>query len=205
MTAVGYHGHSGGAAADHDDLLARVVQILGPLLRVHDLPTEAVPALELGGESPVVPVVTTGHENPVGTELHQLFGLGVLDVDRPAGIGTRPGRAEHLVVEPHLFVDAVLGGRLPEVAQDLVGAGDGVFVTPRLELVAEGVQIGVRADARVAEQVPGAAAGAARLQDGVGPARVLLLQVVGGADAGQTGTDDQDIHLLHMAGGALHC
>src|SRR3712207_8761366 len=43
--------------------------------------------------------------------------------------------------------------------------GDRLLVPPRLELVAERVQVGVRPDAGVAEQVPGAARRLAGLQD----------------------------------------
>src|SRR6202023_4078385 len=74
--------------------------------------------------------------------------------------------------------------------------GDRVLVRPRLELVAEGVQVGVRADARITEQVPRAARRAARLQDGVRLARLLLLQVVGRADAGNAGADDQHVEVI---------
>ncbi len=135
--------HSGGAAADDDHLLAGVVQVLGPLLRVHDLPGEALAPLELRRVALVVAVVAAGAEQPVGADLHPLAAIGALDVDDPTGVGTRPGRPVHLVVEPDLAVDAVLGGGLAQVGKDLVSGRDGVLVAPRLELVAEGVQVGV--------------------------------------------------------------
>ena len=100
------------------------------------------------------------------------------------------------MVEPDVAVDAVLGNRLAKVREDLVAAGDRVLVPPRLELVAEGVQVGVRADAGIGEQVPGAARRAARLQDRVRLARLLLLQVVGGADAGDACADDQHVDVV---------
>ena len=61
--------------------------------------------------------------------------------------------------------DAVLGRPPREVGEDLVAVGDRVVAGPRLELVAERVQVRVRADAWVAEQVPGPADRVARLED----------------------------------------
>ena len=101
-------------------------------------------------------------------------------------------------MEVDLLVDAVLGFGLAQVGQDLVGAGDGVLVAPGLELVAEGVQVGVGANPRVTEQIPGAAGGGARLQDGVRPAWLFLLQGVGSTDARDAGADDQHVDVLDM-------
>ncbi len=199
---LGHRRHqrdSGGATADHNDLLARVVEVRRPVLRVHDLPLEALAALEVRGEAFVVAVVAAGAENPGRADLHEFFGVGALDIDNPARVVAGPRRAQHLVVEAHLVVDAVFGCGLTQIGQDFVGGGDGVVVAPRLELVTEGVQIGVRADAGVAEQIPGAAGGAAGLQDGVGLVRVLFLQVVGGTDAGNAGADDEYIDMLDAA------
>ena len=82
------------------------------------------------------------------------------------------------MVQPDLVVDVVLGGRLAEVGQDGIGAGDRLVVLPRLELIAERVQVRIGADARVAEQVPGATRRAPGLQDRERLVRLLGLQVV---------------------------
>src|SRR4051795_12880716 len=130
-------GDGSGAAADDDDLLAAVIQILGPVLRVHYLPGEAVAALELWRKPLVVAVISARTEDPVGADLRHRADIGPFDVDGPASVGTRPSCAVHLVVEPDLAIDTVLGGRLTQVGEDLVGGGDGVVVAPRLELVPE--------------------------------------------------------------------
>jgi hypothetical protein len=101
-------------------------------------------------------------------------------------------------VEPDGPVDAVFLGRLAQVAEDLVRPGDRVLVTPRPELVAERVQVRVRPDAGVAEQVPRAADRPARLEDRVLLPRVLALQVVRGAEAGDPGADDEDVEVSHV-------
>ena len=67
--------------------------------------------------------------------------------------------------------DVVLVDGLVQVGEDLVRPGDGVLARPRLERVAERVQVGVRADPRVAEQVPRPADRVAALEDRVRLAR----------------------------------
>ena len=91
-------------------------------------------------------------------------------------------------------------GRLAQVVQDRVGAGDGLLVLPRLELVAEGVQVGIGANAGVAEQIPGAAGGVARFED-----RERLVGLLGGErvrrpDTGDAGADDQHVDVLGAVG-----
>ena len=205
---AGHQGDRCRPAADDDDLLAAVVEVLGPVLRVHDLTAESVATRELRGVALVVAVVPACAEDPVRTELHQFLGVvrgaEALDVDRPARVIARPGRAENLVVEPDFGVDVVLRDGLAQVGQNLVRRRDGILVAPRLELVAEGVQIGIRSNPGIPEQIPRAAGCAARLEDGVGPAGVILLQVVRGADAGDAGADDQDVDVLDAGGGVGH-
>src|SRR5271165_5797852 len=123
-----------------------------------------------------------------------LAGARVLYLDRPAGVLRRPRRADDLRVVADLVVDAVLGRGLAQVRQDLVGARDRLFVAPRLELIAERVQVRVGPDARIAEQVPRAARGVPRLEDQVAALRVLTLQVIRGTDAGEAGADDEHVH-----------
>src|SRR5690349_3310840 len=93
-------------------------------------------------------------------------------------------------------VDPVLAGGLADVVEDRRAVGDRLLVGPRLEGVAERLQIGVRADAWVAEEIPGTAGDGAPFEDRVGLAGQLGLQVIGGADAGQAGTDDQDVDVV---------
>ena len=89
----------GGAAADHDDLLAGVVEVLGPGLRVHDRSGEAVHAGEVGLVALVVAVVAGAGEEEAGGELHGLSGVGALGGDVPHAVGGRPGGVGDPVVE----------------------------------------------------------------------------------------------------------
>ena len=94
------------------------------------------------------------------------------------------------------LVDAVLPRRLLDVAEDRRPVGDRLRLRPGLERVAEGVHVGVGADPRVAEEVPGAADRVPRLEEGERLVRAVAPQVAAGADAGQAGSDDQDVEVL---------
>src|SRR5207244_2662734 len=90
-------------------------------------------------------------------------------------------------------------------APDRGAVGDRLGLRPRPEPVAERVHVGVRADARVAKQVPRAAEALARLEDRVRLAGTAVLQVVRGADAGQPGADDQHVEVVEdRIGGSGH-
>src|SRR5690606_954098 len=125
-----------------------------------------------------------------------LAGVGALGGDGPAGVGGGPLGAGDAVVEADVAVDARLGGGVDDVPADRLAVGDGLGAGPGAERVAQGVHVGVGPDAGVAEQVPRAADGAPGLEDGVGGPRAAVLQVVGGADAGEPGPDDQDVEVL---------
>jgi hypothetical protein len=125
----------------------------------------------------------------------------------------RASSLDQSVVVADAAVDALVRGGGADVPQDRRAVRDRLVVVPGPERVAEREHVGVGADARVAEQVPGAADGAARLEDGVRRPRALGLQVMARADAGQSGADDEDVEVLgsvavgahgvpHAAGGA---
>ena len=188
----GDQGDGGGAAADDDDLLALVIEVLRPMLRMHDGAAEILAAGELGGVALVV-VVVAG-ESRAGTS----SGSGLRSPPRstvqlPPVVRVRPVRGDHLVAEAHVLVDAVLGGRFLEIVQDRRAVDDRLLRRPRLEPEPERVHVGVRADTGVFEQVPGAAEVVAALQDQVALRRAAVLQMPGGADAGDAGSDDDDV------------
>ena len=107
-----------------------------------------------------------------------------------------PLRGRGAVLEADVPVDAVLGRGLLARSCRIDGPSAIALRRPRPERVAEREHVRVRADAGVAEQVPGAADGVARLEDRVGLARGTRLDVVGGADARQAGADDEDVEVF---------
>src|SRR5262249_34997553 len=73
---------------------------------------------------------------------------------------------------------------------------DRLRMLPRLECVAHGVHVAVGADARILEQLPGAAHARLGLENGEGLARQPGPQVARCADAGEPGTDNNDVKPL---------
>src|SRR6516164_7836340 len=100
------------------------------------------------------------------------------------------------MLEADVAVDIELAGGVANILQDGGTVGDGVWGFPRTERVAEGVHVGVRTDAGVAEEVPGAADGAASFEDDVALAGTLRQQAIGGSDAGEACPDDDDVEVL---------
>src|ERR1700677_2951862 len=92
----------------------------------------------------------------------------------------------------------MVGCRLADVAEDRLATRDRLGVRPWPEGVAERVHVGIRAYARVSEQVPGAADAIPGLEDRVALIRAVCLQVVAGADAGQPGPYDQHVHMFGL-------
>ncbi len=78
------------ATADDHDALACVVEILGPLLRVHDRPAESLDAGPLRRVPALVVVVAGAEIEEVAGELdHRFVGPG-LGFDGPARVVRRP-------------------------------------------------------------------------------------------------------------------
>ena len=90
----------------------------------------------------------------------------------------------------------VFSHRLPEVVENMGRVGNRLRMGPGLEFIPQGIHVGVRADAGVAEQVPGATQRRAPLHDEVAPAGAALLQMAGRADPGNSRTDDQYVEVL---------
>ena len=183
----------GGSTADDDDIFARVVEILGPELRVHDHTLEVLLALKVRRVSGRVVVVAGRTEQPVAGDVPLL--AVALQRHRPLRGATAEVSLEHFVAEVDSPTEIVVVDDLLEIRQNLVRVGDGVIGSPRLELIAECVQIGVGPDTRVAEQVPGAADGVTAVGDGEGPTRLCGGQIVRQTDPGDAGTDDEDIDV----------
>ena len=100
------------------------------------------------------------------------------------------------MIEADFVVDAVLGGGLADVVQDSRPVGDRLRLDPWLERIAHRKHVAVGADARITEQVPGAADAVATLENDKTLGRTTALQMITRADAGQPGADDQHIDMF---------
>ena len=116
--------------------------------------------------------------------------------DPPPRLGGGPRGGDDPVVETDVAVDAGLGRGVLDVLEDGVPVGNRLLAVPGPEGVPQGVHVRVRADAGVAEEVPGAADAVAGLEDGVGGPRALGLEIVRGTDPREPGSDDQDVEVF---------
>nr|POE48055.1 hypothetical protein CFP56_01383 [Quercus suber] len=173
---VGEKGDGGGAAADDDDVLAGVVEILGPELRVDGLTLEVVDAGNVGLEGLIVVIVSGGVDHEAGAE--GLLLAGHVGLNGPELVVGGPVGGGHLVLEADVLVNAVDGGAVFDIVDDGLAVGDGVGGGPGAPWEAEGA----------ADVVAG-------LEQGVGTIGGLFLEAKGGIDARDTGADDEDIEV----------
>src|SRR2546426_8013169 len=98
----------------------------------------------------------------------------------------------------------MLSRRLAKILENRPPVGDGFGTFPGLEGVSQGVHVGVRANAGIAEEVPGTADVVSRLEDGVRPTGTARLQVIARADAGNPGTGDEHVKVFARHRETLH-
>ena len=189
----------GGARADHDHALVLVVEIFRPFLRMDDR------ALELGHVLPLrriafgVAVIALAHPEEIGGEAKFFAGVGARGLDGPAVFRARPCRRGDGVLVADVAAEIVFLDHFAHVFQDLGGARDR-RAGPRLEAVAEGVQVAVGSDSGIAMRAPGAAEGLLGFQRDEARSRALLGEMIGRTDAGDAGPRDQDVEMLGGAG-----
>ena len=116
----GHERRRGRAGADHDDLLARVLEILRPGLRMDDPALEAFHARPFGCVALGVPVVALAHPEEVRREPNVLAGVGARGLDRPALLRARPARRGNPVAVADVPAEVVLLDDLAHVGQDLL-------------------------------------------------------------------------------------
>ncbi|SHU67537.1 Uncharacterised protein [Mycobacteroides abscessus subsp. abscessus] len=201
VAGVGRHRrnqrHGGGAGADHDHLLALVVQVFGPVLWVHHGAFEIGHPGELRRVALVVVVVPTAAEQE-GTGVFDGLAI-VIHLNGPLlGFGV-PGSADNLLPVPHVPVNTGVGRRLVHVVQDRRTIGQGPAVVPRREPEAQGVHVRVGANTRVLEEVPGAAHVVAGFKHRVGLGRAAILDMPRGTDPGDTCTDNEHVKVFGHA------
>lgn len=185
------------AAPDDDDALAGVVEVRRPVLRMADPAGEALGAGETGRVALVIAVVAGVGEEKIAGHVLLVPGVGTIDLDRPAQARRRPVSPHNAAVVADPRVDPVVAGSLTDVPEDRRTIRDRLVVLPGPEPVAEGEHVRVRADPRVAEQVPGPPARIPRLEDREALRRALGSQVARRADAGEPGPDDEHVEMFH--------
>jgi hypothetical protein len=95
----------------------------------------------------------------------------------------------------NVSIEAIVIDDFAEIGKNLRSGGNR-FADPWLEAVAERVEVAVRPDAGIAMGDPRAAKAVLSFEDHEAHLRALGLEVVGGADAGDSGSDNRHIEML---------
>ena len=169
---------------------------------MHDLALESLHAVPVRRVALGMPVVALAHPQEVRGETHRLSGVAAHRHDRPEVVLAGPACRGDLVAIADVAAEIVLLDHLAHVAHDLGGRRDR-SAAPWLEAIAEGVQVAVGTDARIAMGEPRAAEARLRFQDDEPRPGALLRQVVGTPDTGDTCPDDQDVEVLGFCRGSL--
>ena len=189
-------GNCRGATANDHHLLAGIIQIGGPVLRVDTGPSEVLDPGKLGQVTRLVVVVTGATDQKVAGVDLLLTADRISSGDRPELVLTGPvstlgGRVEaDPVSNPEFFCG------ITDVVADGVATGKHLEFVPGPELVAEGEHVRIRADTRVAEQIPGAAHGRTFFQHDKALVRTGVGKVAGHADTGQARANDNYIEMF---------
>ena len=187
-------GDRGGTGADDDDLLAHVVEVLRPVLRMDDLALEVLGAGKRR-RIPLVVVVVAGAREQEGAGELALLTVR-LDGQGPSVVGVGPIGGHDTLAVADVPVDLVLDRGLVDIGLDVGAVGDRLRRAPGLEPEPEGEHVRVRPDARVFEQVPGAAQVGAAFEDRVALGRAAFLQVPRRADPRDAGAHDDHVKVL---------
>lgn len=182
---------------DHN-LLALVVEILRPELRVHCLAGKVVrQPRNVRKHGLVIAVVARAQDHPLGPVHDPLCLLAAANIDLhlPSLLLRAPVGRRNSAVVAYALLNVKLGHRLLQVRKDVVTRRNGVARFPRIELEAQRVQVRVGAHAGVLELRPRAAELVAALEDGERRVGQLCLHAVRGIDAGDAGADDQHIEM----------
>src|SRR5829696_7429441 len=160
---VGHQGRRRGPRADDDHLLVLEVDVFGPGLRMDDAALVVGHTLPLGRIAFGMPVIALAHPQEARRDAERLASVEALALDGPAVVGARPGRRGDAMAITDVAREVVLLDHLAHVVQYLLGRGDRL-AGPRLEAIAEGVEVAVGADARIAMGDPRPAEALLRFQ-----------------------------------------
>ena len=168
-----HQGDGSSAGTDHHHFLAFVIQVFRPVLRMNHLALEVFLTGEIRFIAFVIVVITATGEQEVGGKGFLLAGLLVGGFHRPVIVSAGPVRLDHLATKTDMFFNVVLFRGLFHVLANRVAIGQYLGLGPGAKAVAQSKHVGIRTNARVLEQIPGAADAFATLQDSVGAIRRL--------------------------------
>jgi hypothetical protein len=197
IAAVGHRrgdGNGGRARSDDDHAFSRIVEMLGPELRMDDLPLEILTAGELGVVRRVIIIIARSLIKETGAD-DGAAAIRALGGDGPQRVGAAPVGGQDLAIEPDMRADAALIDDMVKIVEDRRAVGDRLLMPPRFEHKPQRMHVAVRPDAGITEQIPCAPQLRAPFDDGKAATGAFLLQMRRHADARNPGPDDQDIDV----------
>src|ERR1700738_1566582 len=157
---------------------------------MNDAALEGLHALPVRRVAFGMPVIALTHPEEIRGEGLGLAGVGPDRFDGPQIGRARPARRGNLVPIADVLVEPVLGDDLAHIGANFRSGCDRC-AGPGLETIAEGMKIAVGADTGIAVGQSSAAKALLRLQHDKTRARRLRGQMIGAADAGNTGSHDR--------------
>lgn len=118
-----------------------------------------------------------------------------LYLEPPPLLTALPVCSRDFVPEPDLVLEVELLRRLIEIRHYAITACNWMARLPRIELEAQGVQVGIGSHTWVPELRPCSTKLVTRFEDGKGRVGQRLLNAVSGIDAAKTTADDEDVEV----------
>jgi len=160
---------------------------------MHQCPLEVLQSFDRSGQRIRIVVVPSPKQHKL--RMHRLHLSLALHAQPPQLLITRPVRRYHSAAILNPAVDSVISGRLLDIRLDAGAVSNGALFLPRSPGKAKRPEIAVAADAGVLEEIPGPAHAVPGFEDGVGEARRLGLEAVGGVDTTYPCPDDDHVEV----------
>src|SRR5690606_41704573 len=144
-----------GTTADHDHVLAGVIQVLGPVLRVYQLALEVFLTREIRLIALIIVVIAGAAHQKTGRVGVGFTRLLIFSDHGPACVFTGPVGGLDGGAVANVFFHVVFPRGIRHVLLDRGTVCQHLAAGPGPEVVAEGEHVRVRANTGVAKQVPG--------------------------------------------------
>ena len=188
-------GGCGCARANHHHPFAAIVEICRPLLRVDDRPFESFLAGKVGTIAGRVVVVALAQQEKITGKVAGLT-ITAGGFERPLRCRRRPAGVIDALTKADMRFEFMLSDHFVQIAENFGGGRDRLAL-PRFKIIAIGIEITIRTNPRIAEEIPGAADGSPRLDDEIALLRAFTLQVTGGTKTRNPGPDDDDVAVFN--------
>ena len=182
-------------ANDHNSL-PLIVEVLGPLLRMHHLPRKCVQPWNLRRVSLGVVVIPRTHKQVVTCVGH--CASTHLCIYCPTRLNRGPLSTGHHVAKSHFAANVVFIGCLIEILQNRWAICDGFLRRPWLEAVSQSVHVAIGANSWIAKQIPRATNGVATFENDIGLRRAVTLKEIPCSNSGNSSAYNNHIKMFHL-------